>query len=314
MIKTAGIIGAGTMGIGIAFQLLTHQVTVILNGHRQVTLDTVKDKLVAYLQEFRQAGFTFHEDDATILGRLQLTTTIEDLADYDLVIEVVPEDLALKQNIFKKLDTICKPETILASNTSSLSLAKIVEAVEKHKERLLLIHFFNPAHIVPLVELLKTTHTTQAVLDEVRQFLDDADKVTIEVKKDLPGLVANRIQAALVRESLALLEDDVVSKADLEKAISAGLGFRLASSGMLSIMDYGGLDVWRAVMEQLQPVIESGVRPFPSLADKVKVGNLGVKTGAGFFDYSNQATNELELSRNRALLHQLKNINNPQEL
>lgn len=309
MIRTAGIIGAGTMGVGIAFQLLTHQVNVILNGRRQVSLDAAKDKLAAYLQEFRQVGLTFTEDDATILSRLKVTTTIEDLAECDLVMEVVPETLALKQSIFKKLDDICKPETILASNTSSLSLAKITEPIKKHKERVLLIHFFNPAHIVPLVELLKAEHTTQEVFEETRNFLDNSGKVTIEVKKDIPGLVANRIQAAIVRESLALLEDGVVSKEDLENAIYTGLGFRLATSGMLKIMDYGGLDVWQTVMTQLQPSIESGVRSFPILADKITTGKLGVKSGAGFFDYNNQDIDNLELAHNLDLLQQLKQFN-----
>ncbi|GEK34267.1 3-hydroxyacyl-CoA dehydrogenase family protein [Kurthia sibirica] len=306
MIEKVGVIGSGTMGFGIAFQLVSNGTKVILVDSNEQALRFAQLKLSEYLKIFKEEGYLFKDSDEAIMQRITFTTTISEVANCDLVIESATENLQLKKKIFKELDQICHQQAILTSNTSSLKLSDITKNVVHHKERVLLTHFFNPAHIVPLVELLKGHETQQTVYDEVAQFMEDMGKVTIEVHKEVPGLVANRIQTALAREALALLEDGVISEEDLEKVLFAGPGFRYASSGILKIMDFGGLDVWRIVLAQLQPEIESNVRKFDILEEKVVNGQLGVKSSSGFFDYPGKGLDELVIARDRSLIKQLK--------
>ncbi|HWL12684.1 MAG TPA: 3-hydroxyacyl-CoA dehydrogenase family protein [Ureibacillus sp.] len=306
MIQKVGVIGAGTMGFGIAFQFITNGMPVVLQDIKEESLQLASEKLKTYLNIFREEGKLFEDSDEEILDRLSFTTTIETVAECDLVIESATENLALKQKIFGQLDEICAEHTILTSNTSSLKLSEITQYVEKHKDKVMLTHFFNPAHIVPLVELLKGPDTKQEIYDEVKILMEKIGKVTIEVRKEMPGLVANRIQTALAREALSLLEDGVVSEKDLENAIFAGPGFRFATSGLLKIMDFGGLDVWDIVMDQLQPEIESNVRSYDVLKEKREQGNLGVKSSKGFFDYPGKGLNDYVIDRDRSLIQQLK--------
>lgn len=306
MIEKIGVVGAGTMGFGIAFQFITKGKHVILQDINEQSLPLVKDKLTQYLQIFREEGIVFNLSDDEIASFLTLTTHIDELATCDLVIETATENLALKQQIFKQLDVICNEQTILTSNTSSLQLSDILIHVEHHRDKAMLTHFFNPAHIVPLVELLRAPETSDEVFHEVKSFMEEMGKVTIEVRKEVPGLVANRIQVALAREALSLLEDGIVSEEDLESAIFAGPGFRFSSSGLLKIMDFGGLDVWSIVLAQLQSKVESGVRKFNSIEEKVKDGHLGVKSSKGYFEYPGKGLDEYVVERDRALVQQLK--------
>ncbi len=306
MIRKIGVIGSGTMGFGIAFQFITKGLPVILQDINEESLQLAREKLKTYLKIFSEEGTVFEDSDEIIIERLTCTTNIEELAYCDLVIESATENLELKQKIFQQLDEVCAEHTILASNTSSLKLSEIVRHLEKRKDKVLLTHFFNPAHIVPLVELLKGPDTKQETYDEVDALMKKVGKVTIEVRREVPGLVANRIQVALAREALALLEDGVVSEQDLESAIFAGPGFRFASSGLLKIMDFGGLDIWGIVLDQLQPVIESEVRSFSVIKDKSEQGNLGVKSSKGFFDYPGRGLDAYVIERDRSLIQQLK--------
>jgi len=306
MIEKIGVIGAGTMGFGIAFQFITNGKKVILQDINEKSLPIVKEKFRQYLQIFREEGILFELNDEQIENFLTLTTNLEALKSCDLIIETATENLELKQEIFKQLDIICEEKTIFTSNTSSLKLSDIAKNVEKHRDKVMLTHFFNPAHIVPLVELLRTTETSNSVFETVKNLMAKIGKVTIEVQKEIPGLVANRIQIALAREALSLLEDGIVSENDLEKAIFAGPGFRFSSSGLLKIMDFGGLDVWQVVLNQLQSEIESNVREYNSLQEKVETGNLGVKTSKGYFEYPGKGLDQYVIERDRALVQQLK--------
>lgn len=310
MIKNVGVIGSGTMGFGIAFQFITNGLQVTIQDIRSEAFEIAKEKLQTYLNIFREEGVLITDTDEVIIDRLKFTTKLEDIKHCDLIIESATENLELKQKIFKQLDDICEEETIITSNTSSLKLSEITRDIsESRRQRVLLTHFFNPAHIVPLVELLKAPETSQEVFNEVDAFMKKVGKVTIEVKKEVPGLVANRIQTALAREALALLEDGIVSEEDLENAIFAGPGFRFSSSGLLKIMDFGGLDVWSIVLDQLQPALESNIREFEILKDKVRTNKFGVKTAEGFFGYPGKNMDGYVIERDRSLVQQLNTFN-----
>ncbi|MFS0574456.1 3-hydroxyacyl-CoA dehydrogenase family protein [Sporosarcina sp. 179-K 3D1 HS] len=309
MIKQVGVVGAGTMGFGIAFQFAINGVKTVLCDMSDDTLSVAKDKFVIYLKIFRDQGYSITLSDKEVLSCISFTTSLNDVADSDFIIESVSENLPLKQKIFEELDAICKPETILASNTSSLRLSEITKNVEKHKDRVMLTHFFNPAHIVPLVELLRTKETNEEVFAEVKAFLEENNKTTIEVKKEVSGLVANRIQTAMAREALSLIEDGVVSENDLDTAIFNGPGFRFSSSGLLKIMDFGGLDIWDITIRELQSKIESTDRSYSAIARRIESGALGVKTGKGFYNYPGKGFDDYVMERDTDLIQHLLSRN-----
>src|SRR5699024_4320148 len=233
---------------------------------------------------------------------------IHSLADVDFVTETASENLDVKHAIFEQLDKVCKSDAILASNTSSLSLSEVFSPVKNHRQQSVLTHWFNPPHLVPLVEILRSEATTDECYIDVKEFLESMGKVTIEVKKETPGLVANRIQAAMAREVLTLLEEGIADAKDLDKAITSGPGFRLSTSGLLEIIDFGGIEVWAKVIEELQPVIASWTKELETTRRKVAEGNLGVKTEKGFFEYPGKSFDSYLLERDRTLLQHLKNI------
>ncbi|QNK86209.1 3-hydroxyacyl-CoA dehydrogenase family protein [Sporosarcina sp. resist] len=305
MIKQVGILGAGTMGFGIAFQFALNGRKTMLCDLSEEALDIAKGKFGIYLKIFREEGYNIPISDEEVMSNITFTTKLNDLADRDFIIESISENLALKQRIFQELDVICGEQTILASNTSSLRLSEITVNVEKHKDRVMLTHFFNPAHIVPLVELLRTEETDDKVFNEVKDFLEVNNKVTIEVKKEVAGLVANRIQIALAREALSLVEDGVVSEKDLDTAIFAGPGFRFSSSGLMKIMDFGGLDIWNITIRELQSKIESSDRSYKIIDDRIEAGAFGVKSGQGFYNYPGKGLDGYVIERDTDLIKHL---------
>lgn len=305
MIQTVGVVGAGTMGFGIALQFALNNVPTIVFDKSESALRTADQRMRKYIELFIAEGISQEISIQKTMERVTFTTNMHDLADLDFVTECVTENLDLKQSIFQSLDEICKKEAILASNTSSLRLSDITVNVKKHQSRCILTHWFNPPHIIPLVELLESDLTDPTVYETVKTFLREQGKVTIDIKKEIPGLVANRIQVAMAREVLSLLEEGVASPEDLDLAITEGPGFRLSLSGVLEIMDFGGLDVWNKVIQELQPKIASHQSEYQVIHERLAKGDLGAKTGKGFYQYPNQSFDAYVFSRDAQLLQQL---------
>jgi len=308
MINKVGVVGAGTMGHGIAMEMAMNGIPTILCDVSEEALQEGKKKIERNIELFKEENYPFKVSPDKIGDYLEYSTDLGSLATVDFVTETASENLEIKHVIFEQLDDICKEDAILVSNTSSLSMTDVFSVVKKHRERSLLTHWFNPPHLVPLVELLTSDETDEAIYEVTKDFLESIGKVTIRVKRETPGLVANRIQAAMVREVLTLLEEDIAEASDLDKAITSGPGFRLSTSGVLELMDFGGIDVWSKVMEELQPVIASEIKQFESLQSRVESGNLGVKTGQGFSDYPGRSFDSYLLERDRTLLKHLMNI------
>ncbi|MEK4255389.1 3-hydroxyacyl-CoA dehydrogenase family protein [Ureibacillus sp. FSL K6-2830] len=305
--KKVGVTGAGTMGFGISFYFAIKGIQTHVVDVSEQSISLAKEKFSTYYQLFESSEYPLKFSREEAKSFISYSTQLEDLEDADLIIESATENLEIKQQIFKSLDEIAKTDAILTSNTSSLKLSEIALHVEKHRKHLLLTHFFNPAQIVPLVELLALEETAPEILDKVKTFFESIDKTPIIVKKEIPGLVANRIQVALAREALSLLEDGIVSKEDLEKTLYDGPGFRFSASGLLKIIDFGGLDVWQIVLRNLQKEIESGEREYSSLNTLVENNQLGVKNGKGFFEYPGKGFDEYVLQRDSELLKHLIN-------
>ncbi len=311
-IRTVSVLGAGIMGHGIAQSFLMGEYPVCLYDIKESILETAKVHIEKNLQLFSQAGFIGKEDIEPILSRLSTTTDLKRaVAGSDFIVEAAPEDLSLKQELFQRIESLCGEDTIMASNTSSLTL-KDIGARVKNRERLVITHWFNPPHIVPTVEVVKGERTSDETMETAYGLLTKIKKVPVKIHRELPGFLVNRIQVAMVREVFDLYERGVASAADIDKAVKGSFGFRLASIGPLLTADLGGLELWLKVCENLLPQIQSSTGPPEALRRLVSQGHFGIKSGKGFYDYtrdfSKAELDEAIQKRDQEFLHRLKHL------
>ncbi len=276
-----GIVGAGTMGRGIAYVAITHGVQVTLYDVAPGALESAAAQIEAWLGEATARGRLDEGEARRARDRLRLSATLEDLAGAEIVIEAAPENLALKQEIFRQLDTICPPGTILASNTSSLSITAL-GAVTRRPDRVAGMHFFNPAPIMRLVEVVRGLATSE---ETVRALVDLARRwgKTPVVVKDTPGFIVNRVARPFYLEALRLIGEGVADPPTVDRLVRA-LGFRM---GPFELMDLIGLDVNLSVSESIYHAFfeEPRFRPHPLQRQMVQAGRLGRKTGKGWYEY-----------------------------
>lgn len=308
--QNVGVVGAGTMGYGIALTFAKSGCTVTLVDSEKSALSIASMKIDKSLDMFIAEGLIENENKEDIINRINYSVDLESLSGKEYILECISEKIEPKRLLFKRLDEICSPAAVLSSNTSSLKLSDITKDVIQHKDKVILTHWFNPGHIVPLVELLRLESTSNETFEKTKEFYEQCGKVTIEVKKEVPGLVANRIQIAMAREVFSLYEQEVASAEDIDKAITAGPGFRLSVSGLLEIADLGGLDIWFLVLQHLLQFIDSGKEPNQILSQKIKENKLGAKNGIGFYEYPGKNFDHYVFQRDRKLLKQLKFVSN----
>jgi 3-hydroxybutyryl-CoA dehydrogenase len=280
-IRKVGVVGLGTMGAGIAqvsvqagYETVGREVRDELGERGKATIDR-------YLTRGVEKGrLTQEEKDATI-GRLTLTTELTDLSDCDLVIEAVLEELPLKREVFAELDRVTRPNAILATNTSALSVAEIAEATER-PERLVGMHFFNPAPVLPLVEIVRAPSSSEEVVRAAYEWAESAGKQPVKCN-DTPGFIVNRILIPLLNDCVRVLDEAGVTPEDLDKAMTNGAGWPL---GPCALVDLIGIDVHVHASEALYGKLgEERMAPPERLVEMQKQGRLGRKTGAGFFEY-----------------------------
>ena len=297
--KTITILGAGTMGKGIAlsFALSGYQVNLFdsIEAARKSALPAIRRDLELMAE---MGVFEEHKVEDSIEKITLYDDMIQAAESADFLIEVVPEILALKQEIFGLLDQVCKPECIFASNTSSLKLQDMMMPLsDERKKRTMICHFYNPAHLLPIVELSFYGNMPKEIFDEVYQMFYAIGKQPVKVDKDVPGLVANRIQNAMAREIYSMMENGVAAPEEIDKAIMFGPCFRYATTGQREITDMGGIDIWTSVADNLWGDLENRPDASDILRDKVKEGKYGVKNGEGFFIYDTPEKKE-EVVRN----------------
>ena len=300
------IIGSGTMGHSIALNAAWSGLNVRMYGLNQDDLtkglEGIKNKLVG----LNQHGLISLQDIEAIQSRISVSQSIDDtVAGSSFVIECIPEDLALKQQLFNHLDKICSPDVILATNTSGLSLS-LIAAGTKNPERTVITHFWNPAHLVPLVEVLQADKTSEDTFNRTIALLKYMHKKPIEVKREVPGLVGNRLQFALFREAQYLLEEGIASKEDIDAAVTYSIGRRLPVTGPLLSADMGGLDVFASISDYLFDDLSKSDRSFPTLKKLVEQKKLGNKTAEGYYEWDKDFSTRVNQAREKELIRYLK--------
>lgn len=319
-IKKILVVGAGSMGEGIVQNFAQsgfHVVLLDIKGRPECSLYESLDRCCSQIEtnlNLMKEYNLISEDISSIMSRIDyqhkgnmigIETILDDI---DYVVESVPENLELKRELFAKLEEGLREDVIISSNTSSLTVNDLAEGM-KNPERFVGLHYFYPSHIIPLVEIHGGDHTSEDAINLSKALMDSAGKKAIVVKKVLPGLIVNRIQAAYNREIAYLLDEGVATAEDLDMAAIASYGFRLSCLGPLEIHDLNGLDVVMKAGGRVRSTLYNGTESAPSLVKRVKAGELGVKTGKGWHDYNGQSREQVLNRSNRRMLKVLQTFN-----
>ncbi len=282
-IKKIGVIGAGTMGNGIAQVAAQIGCSVIMRDVEDRFVDNGLKNINRFLSKSVEKGKMSEDQKKEILGRIKGTTNMADLKDVDFVIEAVLEDLNLKKAVFKELDGICKPETILATNTSSMSITEISVATQR-PAKVVGMHFFNPVPLMRLVEVIRAYQTSDETVQVTTDLAKKMGKETIEVKKDSPGFVVNRIMIPHMIEAVKIVEEGIATPEDVDKGIKLGLNYPM---GPFELMDLTGLDICKNVADYFYAELNKESKwSVPNLhKTMVRANRLGRKTGAGWYEY-----------------------------
>lgn len=304
-IRNVAVIGAGLMGQGIVQNFSQAGISVQVVDIDDGALENCLNQIAANLALFQEFDL-LDEDPSSIMSRIDpvpLRNIDDAIQNCDFVVEAIPEVLHQKQELFKQLDSY-NPHIILASNTSSFTVSSISEGL-RYPGRVVGLHYFYPANIIPLVEIHRGKDTEDQAVLVVRDLMVRVGKKPVLVRKEIPGFIVNRIQSAYTREIMYLLEQGVATPEDLDAAAKASYGFRLACLGPLEIQDMNGLDTLLRAGTVIRKSLCNSTEPSSALAMKVKAGELGLKSEKGWYDYTGKSKEQILNERNRKLLQQL---------
>ncbi|WP_138751280.1 3-hydroxybutyryl-CoA dehydrogenase [Paenibacillus sinopodophylli] len=280
-IRFAAVIGAGQMGSGIAQTLAHSGIEVTLYDIDQSAVGRGMQRILESLQRLAAKGKLTDEQREQLLTRITCSTQLNDMQQAEIIIEAAPERMDTKKDILAALDRICSPQTILATNTSSLSVTELASATER-PSLVIGMHFMNPVPIMPLVEIIRGLETSANTYERVRQLTIAIHKTPVEVL-DFPGFVSNRILMPMINEAIFTVYEGVASKEAVDSVMKLGMSHPM---GPITLADFIGLDTCLAIMETLYTGFgDSKYRPCPLLRQYVKAGRLGRKTGHGFYSY-----------------------------
>jgi 3-hydroxybutyryl-CoA dehydrogenase len=286
------IVGAGLMGHGLALVFAEKGHPVWLVDNNAAALEVVPQRIREILERMQSQGIDLDRSIDDAINLVHTTTAMaEAVKECDFVFECVFENMELKQNIFADLDRMCPPETILCSNTSVMSITEIASK-STNRQRIIGTHFWNPPYLLPLVEVVRTEDTTEAIANVTFNLLKRAGKHPIHVYKDVPGFVANRMQHALWREAYAIIDEGICDPATVDEAVRNSFGMRLPILGPVENADMIGLDLTLAVHDYILKYINADPTPSTTLQAKAKAGELGFKTGSGFMEWSDDSIAE----------------------
>ncbi len=282
-VNKLGVVGAGTMGNGIAQLAAVIGCDVIMRDINDDFVERGIKNIDNFLSKSVEKGKLQADEKVSIMGRIKGTTDVSDLKDVDFVIEAVLEDLDLKKNVFQELDELCRPEVVLSSNTSSMSITEIAAAT-KRPDKVCGVHFFNPAPLMKLVEIIRGYETSDETVATATDIAKKMGKVTVEIKKDTPGFIVNRVMIPHFIEAIKIVEEGIASIEDVDTAVKNGLNYPM---GPFELMDLTGIDIAYFVMEYFYKELnkESKWSSPGLLKSIIRAGKLGRKTGAGWYEY-----------------------------
>ena len=302
----AAVIGTGMMGPGIAL-------TLALGGLRTTILSRGKENAARALEKARLQALLLADRDLIdraraerAAGLLAASTAFDEIvADAGLIVESAPEDLPFKQELFARLDVLAAPSALLASNTSGLSITAVAERCSR-PERVLTAHFWNPPHLMPLVEIVMGAKTSDTAAETLRDALLECGKTPVIVRKDRPGQLGNRLQMALLREASHIIAEGIAGPDDIDTVVRDGLGLRMPAYGLLEHMDVVGLNMGLAILEYVARDLYSEPHAPEYIRDLVRRGDLGAPTGKGFYDWSVKSADEVRARRDAFLIEVLR--------
>lgn len=307
-VKKIFVVGAGTMGSGLAQIYAQAGYKVVLYSRTQQTLDKAIELTKSSLQTVAAEGLIDGKEIPSILERIKTTTSLEVGAkDTDIAVETIVENAEEKKKIFKQLDELCPPKTIIASNTSFLNIFDVVET--SRPDKVLIAHWYMPPQLIPFVEVVKGPKTSDASVQLVVDVLRKMGKKPAIMEKFIPGFIINRFQVALQREVHYLVDNDYMTPSEIDEAARWGLALRMMVLGILQRMDYGGIDI------SVKNLNNPNTQPVPAdykpkkMLELYEKGNLGVKTGKGWYDYSGKSQAEWNRERDLGLIKLLKALN-----
>jgi 3-hydroxybutyryl-CoA dehydrogenase len=292
--------GAGTMGHGLALLMARAGHEVVLMDVEREILTKALSLVLEHLKSFVKMERMEESEIQKVMARIRTSLELDELEGKDLVLESISEDIEIKRAFFREAAARCSPRTIISSNTSYLNIFEL--APESLQERLLISHFFAPPYLIPLVEIIKGPGTSNKAAQRMREILHRAGQKPVTLEKFIPGFIVNRLQRAMGREILHLLDEGYASPEEIDKAVIASLGIRIPVLGVVRRYDFAGLDFATKVLSNPSIQLLNEDKPSKVLNDLVSNGHLGVKTGKGFYDYSGQNLAEIYRKRDHLLM------------
>ncbi len=294
-IDKIAIIGSGRMGLGIGQEIAVAGYDVIFHDINKELLKQVKPQIEQNLQNLIHRGIMNEDMLQPSLQKIRTTSNLEEAGkNADLVIEAVIENLELKQKVFASLDQICPEHTILASNTSTL-LPSMLASTTQRPDRVLIAHYFYPAYLMPLVEIVRSEQTSDESVNTVYEFMKKVGKTPIVCQKEVPGFIANRLQIIFAREAFHMVQRGIATAQDVDKAVKYSFGRRMGFAGPFEILEHNeGYDMTVECEKYLLPDMDTSDESYPLILEMVEKGNIGLRSGKGFYDWTPEFTEKWE--------------------
>lgn len=305
--ESAAVIGTGMMGPGIAMTLALGGVRATILSRQAESAQRGLEKAHSQLDLLASNDLVAADAAARAKGLISASAEFDaTVAGVDLVVESAPEDMRFKQALFAHMDRIAKPTAALATNTSGLSVTAIASACANHPERVITTHFWNPPHLMRLVEIVKGEQTDDSLARAIQELLTRCGKMAVIVKKDTPGQLGNRLQMALVREAIHIVQEGIADVEDVDNVVKNGFGCRLPVYGVFEHQDMVGLDMASSILDYVATDLNCERRSPDLMHRHVAAGELGVKSGKGFYDWSVKSADEVRARRDAFVLAMLK--------
>jgi 3-hydroxybutyryl-CoA dehydrogenase/5-formyl-3-hydroxy-2-methylpyridine 4-carboxylate dehydrogenase len=299
MIRRIAIIGLGTMGPGMAARLARGGLQVVAYDVAPVAIERARSMLS--VAETVLDALDIAPPPAGV-GTVRFTDDIADaVSGADLVIENVPENISVKTDVYRTIDDLIASDTIVASDTSGIPITKLQEHIS-HPERMVGMHWSNPPHIIPMIEVIAGEKTAPQTVATIRDLIRSIGLLPVVVKKDVPGFVENRVLYALLREAVDLVERGVIDPEDLDTCVSWGIGYKIAVIGPMALLDMAGLDIYKSVSSFLNADLSNRDDVAPMVLEKTEASKFGIKSGEGMFSYTPEQTKALQSERARKLV------------